>query len=123
MPTNAHSAATTQANFPVSFLVGEWSVFSDFSYIEHSSGRREELEWMAIEVLRFLASRQGLLVSVDELMEGVWTGKIVTEGTVRRIISLLRKAFGDDAKAVCRLERPRYQACVRRLWCGSGPAG
>lgn len=88
-----------QANFPVSFLVGEWSVFSDFSYIEHSSGRREELEWMAIEVLRFLASRQGQLVSVDELMEGVWTGKIVTEGTVRRIISLLRKAFGDDAKA------------------------
>ncbi len=99
MPTNAHAAVITQVNLPVSFLVGEWSVFSDFSYIEHSSGRREELEWMAIEVLRFLASRQGQLVSVDELMEGVWTGKIVTEGTVRRIISLLRKAFGDDAKA------------------------
>ncbi len=99
MPINAQAASSAQANLPVSFRVGEWSVFSDFSYIEHSSTRREELEWMAIEVLRFLASRQGQLVSVDELMEGVWTGKIVTEGTVRRIISLLRKAFGDDAKA------------------------
>lgn len=99
MPANSAAMALTPPALPQQFVVGEWSVFADFSYIEHSSGRREELEWMAIEVLRYLAIRQSELVSVDELMDKVWTGKIVTEGTVRRIISLLRKAFGDDAKA------------------------
>ncbi len=93
-----NSAAASLTTTPRSFQVGDWFVFTDFSYIEHQDGRREELEWMALEVLRYLASRQGQLVSVDELMDKVWTGKIVTEGTVRRIISLLRKAFGDDAK-------------------------
>lgn len=99
MPVNPTAKALTSSALPQQFVVGDWLVFADFSYIEHSSGRREELEWMAIEVLRYLASRQGELVSVDALMADVWTGRIVTEGTVRRIISLLRKAFGDDAKA------------------------
>lgn len=86
-----------------SIQIGDWLVHSEHSMIQSVSlGRIVELECMAIDLLMYMSQHKDRVISVDELMENVWTGKIVTPGTVRRIISLVRKAFSDDAKS------PRY---------------
>ncbi len=67
--------------------------------LQSESGEVVELEWMAVELLTYMANHAGEVISIDELMDNVWTGKIVTHSTVRRIISLVRKALKDDIKS------------------------
>lgn len=79
--------------------VGDYFIYPELSVLQTESGDVIEMECMAIDVLSYMASRCGEVISIDELMEQVWTGKIVTHSTVRRIISLIRKAFNDDVKS------------------------
>jgi len=79
--------------------IGDYFIYPEYSMLQSESGEVVEMECMAIEVLNYMASRSGEVVSIDELMEYVWTGKVVTQSTVRRIISLLRKALKDDVKS------------------------
>lgn len=83
----------------VRFRVGDWVIYSELSCIRSVNGEVVELELIAIELLNYMVSKSGEVVSIDELMENVWSGRIVTHGTVRRIISILRKAFGDDPRS------------------------
>ncbi len=47
-------------------------------------------------VLRHLADRPGALVTKDELLDAVWPGVVVSEGTLSKSIGELRAALGDD---------------------------
>lgn len=60
-------------------------------------------------LLLCLAERAGALVSVDELLDQVWTGVVVTPDSVYQAIASLRRLLGDDAK------RPAYIETVPRL--------
>jgi predicted ATPase/DNA-binding winged helix-turn-helix (wHTH) protein len=62
----------------------------------------------ALELLAFLAARPGRLVTKDELLDGVWGRRFITEGVVKTLVSELRAALGDDARA------PRYVETVPR---------
>jgi eukaryotic-like serine/threonine-protein kinase len=49
-------------------------------------------------LLCYLLERAGQLVSKDEILQQVWAGTQVAEGTLTISITELRKALGDDAK-------------------------
>lgn len=80
------------------FKVGEWTVQPERSCMMSANGDIVEIEMMAVELLKYLALHQNKVISVDILMDNVWAGKIVTQGTIRRIVSILRKALNDDTK-------------------------
>lgn len=50
-----------------------------------------------MEVLEYLATHAGEVVSTEELLEAVWQGRVVSDGTVYQYITKLRHALGDSA--------------------------
>lgn len=60
-------------------------------------------------LLMCLAERPGEVVSIDELLSGVWAGVIVTQDSVYQGIANLRRHLADDPK------EPTYIATVPRL--------
>ena len=54
------------------------------------------IESKAMQVLDFLVDRAGEIVSREELMKHVWTNVYVSEDTLTRCISILRKTFEDS---------------------------
>ncbi len=61
-------------------------------------GHEIPLRAKTFSLLCYLLERAGQLVSKDELLENVWAGTQVTEGTLSISITELRKALGDDSK-------------------------
>lgn len=62
-----------------------------------------------MRLLLCLAEHAGHVVSIDQLLEQVWSGVIVTQDSVYQAITSLRRLLGDDAKL------PTYIATVPRL--------
>jgi len=62
-----------------------------------------------MRLLLYLAHRTGEVVSIDELLDQVWTGVVVTPDSVYQAIASLRRLLGDDPK------QPRYIATVQRM--------
>jgi TolB-like protein/DNA-binding winged helix-turn-helix (wHTH) protein/Tfp pilus assembly protein PilF len=83
------------------FFVGDWRI-SPREGIASRDGQSVRLEPKAVEVLTFLASRPGEVVSRAELEESVWRGAVVGYEAVTKTIIKLRKALGDSAR------EPRY---------------
>ena len=67
------------------------------------------VEARTMRLLLCLAEHAGEVVSIDDLLEQVWTGVIVTPDSVYQAITSLRRLLGDDAK------QPTYIATVPRL--------
>lgn len=67
-----------------------------------------ELPPKAFELLAHLAQRPGELVLKDTLLDAVWQRRFVSEGAVKTVVSELRAALGDDARA------PRWIETVQR---------
>lgn len=62
-----------------------------------------------MRLLLCLAQHAGEVVSIDELLNQVWAGVIVTPDSVYQAVASLRRLLGDDAK------EPAYIATVPRL--------
>ncbi len=60
------------------------------------SGEIVALEPQVFDLLALLLERAGDLVSHDEIISGVWGGRIVSDATVASRISAVRKAIGDN---------------------------
>lgn len=69
----------------------------------------QRLDARPLRLLVYLAGRAGETISMDELLEQVWPGVVVTQDSVYQAITALRRALGDDSK------QPRYIATVPRL--------
>jgi TolB-like protein/DNA-binding winged helix-turn-helix (wHTH) protein len=67
------------------------------------------LEGRTVRLLLYLAERPGAVVSIDELLNQVWSGVIVTPDSVYQAIATLRRQLGDDTK------QPTYVVTVPRL--------
>lgn len=80
-----------------SFDVGGWRVTPDEDVVSRD-GRSERLEPLAMQVLVYLASRAGEVVSRSDLEEAVWKGGVVSYDSVTSTVIKLRKALGDDAR-------------------------
>lgn len=62
-------------------------------------GRAIDLSPRLVEILGHIVSREGQIVTKDELLERFWPSINVTENTLTRAIADIRKAIGDDAGA------------------------
>jgi TolB-like protein/DNA-binding winged helix-turn-helix (wHTH) protein len=89
------------------FGAGDWRVDGN-SLTVSRAGESRPIEPKAYQVLRYLAERPGVLVTIDELMDTQWDGAVVTPNAVSRVIAQIRKTLDDDAK------NPRYVQTVAR---------
>src|ERR1700685_2296789 len=91
-----------------SLRLGDWRVSAASGQISRE-GETVRVEARTLRLLLCLAEHAGQVVSIDELLEQVWTGVIVTPDSVYQAITSLRRLLGDDPK------RPVYIATVPRL--------
>jgi transcriptional activator of cad operon len=92
----------------VSLRVGEWRVDPALSQL--SKGHEiVKVEARTMRLLLYLAQHAGEVVSVEELLNQVWAGVVVTPDSVYQAIASLRRLLGDDPK------QPRYIATLQRM--------
>ena len=88
--------------------VGAWRVDPRAGQISRQ-GEVVRVEARTMKLLLCLAERAGEVVSVEELLDQVWSGVVVTPDSVYQAVASLRRLLGDDAK------QPAYIATVPRL--------
>jgi DNA-binding winged helix-turn-helix (wHTH) protein len=81
-----------------SFRIGPWQVCPASNEILCGSARLH-LEPKTMDVLVLLAERAGEVVPKEELLDRVWPETFVSDGTLFRVISELRRTLGDDSRA------------------------
>jgi transcriptional activator of cad operon len=91
-----------------SLRVGAWRV-DPTSWEIAKDGNRVRLEARTMRLLLCLAERPGSVVSIETLLDQVWTGVIVTPASVYQAVASLRRILGDDAR------QPTYIETVPRL--------
>lgn len=62
-------------------------------------GTAVELEPQVFDLLAFLVGNRDRVVSRDDLIAGVWNGRIVSESALASRINAVRRAIGDDGSA------------------------
>jgi TolB-like protein/DNA-binding winged helix-turn-helix (wHTH) protein len=87
--------------------IGSWRVDPALDEIS-KDGKTVKLERRSMQLLLCLADHAGQVVSVEELLDQVWTGVVVTPGSVYQAVASLRRLLGDDSK------EPAYIANVPR---------
>src|SRR5687767_9299729 len=95
--TIARVASTKEAPppLPPDFHVGGWLVQPSLNVIGQGDTVRH-LEPQVMDLLTFLATAAGRVVSKDEIIDAVWQGRFIAEATLTRSIADLRRALGDD---------------------------
>src|SRR6476659_6468307 len=83
--------------------VGDWLVQPSLGRISRN-GQTVTVRAKVMDLLVFLATRPGLVVSKDDLLDGVWGTRDVSESALTRTVTELRQAFGDDVEAPHLLE-------------------
>jgi pimeloyl-ACP methyl ester carboxylesterase/DNA-binding winged helix-turn-helix (wHTH) protein len=61
-----------------------------------SAGVLRPVEPQVFDLLRYLVENPDRVISRDELIEAVWSGRIVSESAINSRINAARKAIGDD---------------------------
>ncbi|MDE3136698.1 MAG: winged helix-turn-helix domain-containing protein [Acidobacteriota bacterium] len=83
------------------FRLGEWLVIPEDGSLRSHAGTHR-LEPLAMELLVFLCSQVGRVVSKQNLVEAVWSGRHVSDETVKGTLHQLRKSLDDNPR------RPRF---------------
>jgi TolB-like protein/DNA-binding winged helix-turn-helix (wHTH) protein len=71
------------------------------------SDRPVHLRPQSYEVLKYLVENKGRLISKDKLIEEVWQGRAVTDGSLGKCIEEVREALGPEARQYVRNVRGR----------------
>ena len=90
------------------FRLGELTVYPDRNTITGPDGARR-IEPMSMRLLLLLAQASPRTVSRDEIVEGLWEGRVVSDDAVTKQISKLRAALGDDPR------KPRLLQTVAKV--------
>jgi TolB-like protein/DNA-binding winged helix-turn-helix (wHTH) protein len=88
--------------------IGAWRVDPRTGQLSRE-GEMVRVEARTLRLLLCLAQRAGEVVSLDELLDQVWSGVVVTPDSVYQGVASLRRILGDDPK------QPTYIATVPRL--------
>lgn len=85
------------------------------------SGVDVELRPLAFDALGFLVRHAGHVVTKDELIAAVWPGLVVTDDSIARCISDIRRALGDvEQKIIKTVPRRGYTLAVPATMDGLG---
>ena len=87
--------------------IGDWRVDGSREQISRD-GKTVKLERRSMQLLLCLAEHAGQILSVDELLDRVWVGVVVTPDSVYQAIASLRRTLGDDPK------KPTYISSIPR---------
>ena len=90
-----------------SLRIGAWRVDPALDQIS-KDGNTVKLERRAMQLLLCLAEHAGQVVSVEQLLDQVWAGVVVTPDSVYHAVAALRRTLGDDS------HDPTYIANVPR---------
>ena len=74
--------------------------FDEVSWTLKVAGERVTLENKPLRLLRELLVRPGQAVSKDALLDAVWPGVIVVEGSLTTAMNKLRRALGDTESSI-----------------------
>ncbi|MGA7756158.1 MAG: winged helix-turn-helix domain-containing protein [Candidatus Sulfotelmatobacter sp.] len=88
--------------------IGDWCVNPASGQISRN-GETARVEARTMRLLLCLAEHAGDVVSIDELLNQVWTDVTVSPDSVYQAVASLRRQLGDDPK------EPTYIATVPRL--------
>ncbi len=91
---------------PAGFRVGDLSIDLGTRQVSRD-GRVLPLPKLSFDLLVALARGAPYVLSAGDLMEAVWTGRVVNEETVAKRVELVRESLGDDSRS------PRYITLVR----------
>jgi DNA-binding winged helix-turn-helix (wHTH) protein len=83
--------------------IGSYVACSDSDTLT-GEGVQRKLERRAMEALALLCAHAGQVVKKDDLIETVWGRLAVSDHSVAMVISQLRRAFRDDARAPVYIE-------------------
>jgi transcriptional activator of cad operon len=92
----------------IALRIGDWCVNPATGQLTKGA-ESVRLEARTLRLLMVLANRAGETVSIEELLDQVWSGVVVTQDSVYQAVTSLRRLLGDDAKL------PTYIATVPRL--------
>ena len=87
--------------------IGAWRVDPALDEVS-KDGTTVKLERRAMQLLLCLAKHADQVVSVEQLLDEVWAGVVVTPDSVYHAVAALRRLLGDDTKL------PTYIANVPR---------
>jgi transcriptional activator of cad operon len=79
------------------FYLGKWRIDPALDEISRD-GKTVKLEPRTMRVLVCFAERPGEVVSVNQLLDVVWKGLVVSPYSVYQAVAALRRALGDDPK-------------------------
>ena len=88
--------------------VGEWRINPASGQLSRN-GETTRLDARTMRLLLCLAERPGEVVSIDDLLNQVWSGVNVSQDSVYQAVTSLRRTLGDDPK------QPTYIETVPRL--------
>jgi transcriptional activator of cad operon len=88
--------------------IGAWCVNPASGQISRD-GETARVEARTMRLLLCLAEHAGEVVSIDDLLNQVWSGVFVNQDSVYQAVASLRRVLGDDPK------QPTYIATVPRL--------
>jgi TolB-like protein/DNA-binding winged helix-turn-helix (wHTH) protein len=88
--------------------IGTWCVDGKSGRISRN-GETTRLEARTLRLLLYLADHAGEVVSIEDLLNHVWPGVVVTQDSVYQAVASLRRQLGDNPK------HPEYIATVPRL--------
>ena len=83
---------------PREFHIGRWLAEPTLNLIRDGHVIRR-LEPQVMDLLTFLATTGGRVVSKDEIIDAVWEGRFIAEATLTRSIADLRRALDDDQRS------------------------
>ena len=92
----------------IALQIGDWRIDPQLGQMSRGA-EIVRLEARTLRLLMYLANRAGETVSIEELLDQVWSGVVVTQDSVYQAVTALRRLLGDDAK------QPKYIVTVPRL--------
>jgi TolB-like protein/DNA-binding winged helix-turn-helix (wHTH) protein len=75
--------------------MGDWLVEPDLDRISRY-GETTSIRPQVMDLLVYLSSRPGVIISPDEILAEVWCGRVTTYASVYNCLKELRRALGDD---------------------------
>lgn len=72
------------------FKLGRVDVSPSLRRLSHDDGRVEVIEPRVMQVLAALSRAEGVVISREDLQDSCWDGRVVSKGSLNRVISILR---------------------------------
>jgi DNA-binding winged helix-turn-helix (wHTH) protein len=88
-----------------------------------AEGRPVDLRPQAYQLLRYLASNAGRLVTKEELIKAVWPNVVVTDDSLVQAIGNVRRALGDERHEVIKTVSRRGYIMVANAVMPDAPVG